>query len=188
MQQKTITLEQAVGIVREAHRKGQRVVMANGCFDLIHVGHVRYLESARAEGDLLLVALNSDASVRRLKGPERPVTGEKERAEILAAFGCVDYVFLFDDPTADRILERLRPDVHAKGTDYTAETVPERETVHAYGGRVAIVGDPKDHSSRGLISRLRSPDRAAASPNRPATSKHGDAPAAAPADRITRDS
>jgi rfaE bifunctional protein nucleotidyltransferase chain/domain len=153
----TITLDQAEGVVREAHRRGQTVVMANGCFDLIHVGHVRYLEGARAEGDLLLVAVNSDISVRGLKGPDRPVTPEAERVEILAAFSCVDYVFLFDDSTVDHILERLRPDVHAKGTDYTVENVPERETVRSYGGRVAIVGDSKEHSSRELISRLRAP-------------------------------
>ncbi len=157
MHPKTITLEQAGRIVQDAHAKGKTVVMANGCFDLIHVGHVRYLEGARAEGDLLIVAVNSDASVRSLKGPGRPVIPEDERAEIVSAFQSVDYVFFFDEPTVDRILRMLRPDVHAKGTDYTAETVPERETVRSYGGRVAIVGDPKDHSSRDLISRLHTP-------------------------------
>ena len=159
MHPKTITLEQAEGIVRDAHAKGLVVVLANGCFDLIHVGHVRYLEGARAEGDLLIVAVNSDASVRRLKGPARPVMPESERAEIVSAFASVDYVFLFDEPTVDGILRALKPDVHAKGTDYTTETVPERETVRAYGGRVAIVGDRKSRSSRDLISRLHGPDR-----------------------------
>lgn len=159
MHAKVVTLEHAAHIVDEAHRKGLVVVMANGCFDLIHVGHVRYLEGARAEGDLLLVAVNSDPSVRELKGPLRPVMSGEDRTEIVAAFECVDYVFLFDDRTLDGILARLRPDVHAKGTDYTTETVPERETVRAYGGRVAIVGDPKDRSSRDLISRLRVPLR-----------------------------
>lgn len=180
MHPKTITLEQAGRIVQEAHAEGKTVVMANGCFDLIHVGHVRYLEGARAEGDLLIVAINSDASIRRLKGPGRPVIPEDERAEIVSAFKPVDYVFLFDEPTVDRILRLLRPDVHAKGTDYTAETVPERETVREYGGRVAIVGDPKDHSSRDLISRLRPSPEATVGQRSPQTAVQGSDPPGRP--------
>ncbi len=130
------------------------VAFANGCFDLLHVGHVRYLQGARAEGDRLVVAVNSDASVRRLKGEGRPILNEKARAELVAALACVDYVVVFDDPTVDRLLTMLEPDVHCKGTDYTVDTVPERDTVRAYGGRVAIVGDPKDHSTRALLTKL----------------------------------
>jgi D-glycero-beta-D-manno-heptose 1-phosphate adenylyltransferase len=141
-------LKSLIGI---AQRNGKKVVFANGCFDLLHVGHVRYLQSARAEGDLLVVALNSDRSVRLLKGPGRPLQSEKARAEIMSSLECVDYVLIFEDLTVDGILKELRPDVHAKGTDYTPETVPERETVLSYGGGVAIVGDSKAHSTRDLI-------------------------------------
>ena len=130
------------------------MVFANGCFDLIHVGHIRYLQNARSLGDILILGINRDRSVRLLKGEGRPLQNEEERAEILASLECVDYVLLFDAPTVDAILERLRPDFHAKGTDYTAESVPERETVRAYGGSVAITGDPKDHSSRDLIKTI----------------------------------
>ena len=137
---------------------GRTIVFANGCFDLLHVGHVRYLEGARREGDVLVVAVNSDESVRRKKGAGRPVVPEHERAEILAALRCVDYVTVFGEPTADAILARLRPDVHAKGTDWRAEAVPEAPTVRAYGGRVAIVGDAKSRSSTGLAERLRDLD------------------------------
>ncbi|HQX81708.1 MAG TPA: adenylyltransferase/cytidyltransferase family protein [Vicinamibacterales bacterium] len=133
---------------------GMTVAFANGCFDLLHVGHVRYLQGARAEGDRLVVAVNSDSSVRRLKGEGRPILNEAARAELVAALACVNYVVVFDDPTVDRLLKMLKPDVHCKGTDYTVDTVPERETVRAYGGRVAIVGDPKDHSTRALLTRL----------------------------------
>jgi rfaE bifunctional protein nucleotidyltransferase chain/domain len=132
---------------------GRVVVLANGCFDLIHVGHVRYLEGARREGDVLVVAINSDASVRRNKGTSRPLQPEDERAEILAAFACVDYVTVFDEPTADDLLRALRPDVHAKGTDWRAEDVPEARTVREIGARVAIVGDRKTHSSTDLARR-----------------------------------
>ncbi len=145
-----------VGRLRaELRAEGKSMVFANGCFDLLHVGHIRYLQAARAEGDALLVAINGDRSVRRLKGPSRPVMPETERAEILCAFECVDWVIVFDDLTVDQLLWELRPDVHAKGTDYTPETVPERETVRSYGGRVAIVGDPKDHSTRDFLRKLR---------------------------------
>ncbi len=133
---------------------GMTVAFANGCFDLLHVGHVRYLQGARAEGDRLVVAVNSDSSVRRLKGEGRPILNEAARAELVAALACVNYVVVFDDPTVDRLLTMIKPDVHCKGTDYTVDTVPERETVRAYGGRVAIVGDPKDHSTRALLTKL----------------------------------
>ena len=133
---------------------GLRVVFANGCFDLIHVGHTRYLQSASALGDVLILGLNSDASVMALKGRGRPLQTQAERAEILASMECVDYVLLFDALTVDGILNELHPDIHAKGTDYTKESVPERETVRAYGGEVAIAGDPKDHSTRDLINTI----------------------------------
>ena len=141
--------------VRALKDRGGRVVFANGCFDLLHVGHDRYLEGARARGDHLLVAVNDDASIRRLKGPGRPVQPVEERMEILAALRCVDLVTRFAEGTVDALLRRLRPDVHAKGTDYTPETVPERATVLAYGGEIAIVGDPKDHSSSAILRALR---------------------------------
>lgn len=132
-----------------------RIAFANGAFDLLHVGHVRYLEGAKREGDRLVVAINSDASVRGLKGPNRPVLPESDRAELVAALRAVDYVVIFDEPTVTPLLELLKPDVHCKGTDYTVDTVPERDTVRAYGGRIAIVGDPKDHSTSDLLSRLK---------------------------------
>lgn len=142
-------------LIQQQKASGRTVVMANGCFDLLHVGHIRYLRAAREEGDFLLVAINGDESVRKLKGPERPLMNELERAEILAALECVDLITIFDDPTVDSLLQRLQPDVHAKGTDYTAESVPERATVLSYGGRIAIVGDPKDHSTRDYLAKIR---------------------------------
>jgi len=139
----------------DAHRKkGQRIVLTNGCFDLLHVGHTRYLSGAKAEGDVLVVAVNSDSGVRDLKGAGRPILPEKERAELVASLADVDYVLIFDEPNVEALLEFLRPDVHAKGTDYSLETVPERETAKRIGIRVAIVGDPKRHSTRALLSRL----------------------------------
>ena len=134
---------------------GKTVSFANGVFDLLHVGHVRYIEAAAAEGDRLIVAVNDDASVRKLKGEGRPILTAADRAELVAALRAVDYVVIFPEPTVGPLLELLKPDVHCKGTDYTAETVPERDVVKAYGGRVAIVGDPKDHSTRDLLSRIR---------------------------------
>ncbi len=134
--------------------QGKRLVLANGCFDLLHVGHVRYLRAARAFGDVLLVALNSDASVRRLKGPGRPLIPAAERAELVGALGAVDAVVVFDDDRADALIAWLRPDVHAKGTDYSEESVPERQAVLAVGGRVAIAGDPKAHATRDLIKTI----------------------------------
>jgi rfaE bifunctional protein nucleotidyltransferase chain/domain len=130
-------------------------VLANGCFDVLHVGHVRYLAGAAALGEVLVVAINADASVRALKGNGRPVMPAEERAELVAALCDIDYVTIFDSPTVEPILRVLRPDVHAKGTDYTLETVPERAIVAEYGGRVAIVGDPKDHSTTELLDRLK---------------------------------
>jgi rfaE bifunctional protein nucleotidyltransferase chain/domain len=141
-------------IVSQIQAEGRKVVFANGCFDLLHAGHIRYLQSARNLGDLLILGINSDACVAALKGSGRPLQPEAERAEILASLDCVDYVLLFDAPTVDGILEELKPDIHAKGTDYTEESVPERETVRAYGGRVAIVGDPKNHSTKDLIHTI----------------------------------
>jgi len=138
-----------------ARTKGLTIIFANGCFDPLHVGHVRYLQGAKALGDLLVVGLNSDRQVRDLKGTGRPLVSEQQRAEIVAALEAVDFVTIFDDPTVESLLLELRPDVHAKGTDYTEETVPEREVVRSYGGKVAIVGDPKDHSSTDLIQRFR---------------------------------
>jgi len=148
------SLEELETLLTEEKARGRVVVMANGCFDVLHVGHVRYLEAARDHGDLLVVAINSDESVRRLKGPGRPLIPQRERLELVAALEAVDYVFLFDDPTLDRILLKLKPHIQAKGTDYTEESVPERETVLSYGGRVVICGDPKDHSSSELMKRL----------------------------------
>jgi len=149
-----IGLSEAVGLVSSLRAQGKRIVLANGCFDLLHVGHVRYLQGARALGDALLVALNSDASVRRLKGPGRPVMPADERAELVGALGGVDAVLVFDEDRADALIAALRPDVHAKGTDYDVETVPERDTVRAAGGRVAIAGDAKTHATRDLIRTI----------------------------------
>ena len=135
-------------------QKGRRIVLANGVFDLLHVGHLRYLEAARALGDVLVVALNSDASVRRLKGQGRPIMSAAERAELVGALRHVDAVVVFEEDTVNRLVGALRPDVQAKGTDYTEATVPERAAVLAAGGRVAIAGDPKDHSTRDLIRAI----------------------------------
>ena len=136
---------------------GLTVAFANGGFDLLHVGHIRYLEAARQEADRLIVAVNDDRSIQALKGAARPVLPEADRAELVAALRAVDYVVIFPEPTVTPLLELLRPDVHCKGTDYTVETVPERDTVRAYGGRIAIVGDPKDHSTTDLLARLQHP-------------------------------
>jgi rfaE bifunctional protein nucleotidyltransferase chain/domain len=139
----------------EIERRSQdKIVLANGCFDLFHVGHIRYLAGAKALGDILIVGLNSDEQVRKLKGQNRPFMPENERAEIVSAFRFVDYVTIFPEPTVTELLRAIRPDFHAKGTDYTPETVPEREIVREFGGQVAIVGDPKDHSSTELIERV----------------------------------
>ncbi|HJY87445.1 MAG TPA: adenylyltransferase/cytidyltransferase family protein [Candidatus Acidoferrales bacterium] len=140
----------------EEHRKrAERIVLANGCFDLLHVGHIRYLEGARREGDVLVVGVNSDRSERALKGGDRPILLEQARAELVAALKVVDYVLIFDEPDVAALFIALRPDVHAKGTDYTVETVPERELAVRLGVRLAIVGDPKRHSTRDLLTRAR---------------------------------
>ncbi len=139
----------------EHKRRGQRVVLANGCFDTLHVGHVRYLDGARREGDVLVVGVNADSSVCNLKGSGRPILGENARAQLVGALRCVDYVVLFAEPNVEALLGELRPHVHAKGTDYTAETVPERAVAARLGIRVAIVGDPKDHSTRELLESIR---------------------------------
>jgi rfaE bifunctional protein nucleotidyltransferase chain/domain len=141
--------------VAEWRRAGQPIVLANGCFDLLHVGHIRYLRGAKALGGKLVVAMNSDRSVRQIKGEGRPFMPASERAEIVAALSDVDAVVIFDEPDVRALIREIRPDVQAKGTDYTRENVPEREEVLAYGGRIEIVGDPKDHSTTTLLSQLR---------------------------------
>lgn len=152
---KLCTLDDAKQRVAAARAENKSVAFANGCFDVLHVGHIRYLQGAREEGDLLVVGINGDESVRRLKGPDRPVMPEGDRAQLVAGLRCVDLVVVFHEDDVARLLLELRPDVHCKGTDYTPETVPEREVVRSYGGRVAIVGDPKDHDTRALLARLR---------------------------------
>ncbi len=147
--------DELISLVQEARRTGARIILANGCFDILHAGHVRYLAGAKELGDLLVVAVNSDQQVEALKGPGRPVMSESDRAEIIASLEVVDFVTIFTEPTVEALLLALKPDVHAKGTDYTEETVPEREVVRSYGGRVAIVGDPKEHSTSELLSRSR---------------------------------
>jgi len=146
-----LDLDAAVRLAGQWRREGKRLVLANGCFDLLHVGHVRYLEGARRLGDVLLVGINSDRSVTRLKGPGRPIMTAEERAELVGSLAAVDGVVIFDEDTADALVRALRPSVHAKGTDYTAESVPEGAAVREAGGRVAIAGDPKQHATRDLI-------------------------------------
>ena len=149
-----LTESELVAAIARDRAAGHTIAFANGCFDLLHVGHVRYLQASAAEADRLVVAVNDDRSVASLKGPGRPVLRADERAELVAAVRGVDYVVVFDDATVERLLVRLRPDVHCKGTDYTVETVPERAVVQSYGGRTAIVGDAKRHSTRDLLIRL----------------------------------
>ena len=144
-----------VARVSDDRRQGLTHAFANGCFDLLHVGHVRYLQAAAREADRLIVAVNDDHMVRALKGAHRPVLAAADRAELVAALRGVSYVLIFSEPTVTPLLEVLKPDVHCKGTDYTVDTVPERATVRAYGGRIAIVGDPKDHSTRDLLARIK---------------------------------
>ena len=142
-------LEELPGLLKD-----RKVVLANGCFDILHVGHVRYLEAARALGDVLVVAVNSDRSVRSIKDPGRPILDETERVSLISALRCVDHVILFDERDVRRVIDVLKPAVHAKGTDYTEESVPERQQVLAYGGSVRITGDPKDHSTRNIIDSI----------------------------------
>jgi len=144
-------------LIAAARKAGRRIVFANGCFDVLHVGHVRYLEAAKALGDLLIVAINSDAQARRLKGEGRPLIPQDQRAEMVSALAAVDFVIIFEEPTVTELLLALKPDIHAKGTDYTEDTVPERDVVRSYGGRVAIAGDPKDHSSSQMIEKVNGP-------------------------------
>lgn len=138
-----------------ARARGSKIVLANGCFDLLHVGHIRYLAAAKAFGDVLVVGVNSDRQTRALKGEGRPFVSEDERAELVAAIRCVDLVTIFDEPTVEELIRALRPDIHAKGTDYTTKTVPERDIVRQCGGTVVIVGDPKEHSSTDMIDAVR---------------------------------
>ncbi len=152
---KILSLDDLRTQTADARAKGKRIVFANGCFDTLHVGHVRYLQGARNEGDILVVGVNSDESVRRLKGPGRPVLDELARAQLVAAVRAVDYVIIFSDPNVENLLRAIRPAVHAKGTDYTTDTVPEREVAQRLGIRVAIVGDPKDHSTGALLRAIR---------------------------------
>ena len=149
-----VSESELVDAVARDRAAGRTIAFANGCFDLLHVGHVRYLKGAAKEGDRLVVAVNDDRSVAALKGPGRPVLAAADRAELVAAFGGVDYVVLFGDTNVERLLTLLKPDVHCKGTDYTVDTVPEHAVVQAYGGRTAIVGDAKRHSTRDLLARL----------------------------------
>jgi rfaE bifunctional protein nucleotidyltransferase chain/domain len=149
-----VSQSQLIDAVARERAHGRTIVLANGCFDLLHVGHVRYLQAAAAEGDRLVVAVNDDLSASALKGPGRPVIPASDRAELVAGLRGVDYVVVFSGPTVEPVIRRIRPDVHCKGTDYTVDTVPERAAVHAYGGRTAIVGDAKEHSTRALVARL----------------------------------
>lgn len=154
MMGKVVTEAELIDAVAGERAAGRTVAFANGCFDLLHVGHVRYLQGAAAEADRLIVAVNTDASVGALKGPNRPILPEHDRAELVAAVRGVDFVVLFSDPDVERLLLLLKPDVHCKGTDYTVDSVPERAVVVSYGGRTAIVGDPKQHNTRDLIARI----------------------------------
>ncbi|MDX6304555.1 MAG: D-glycero-beta-D-manno-heptose 1-phosphate adenylyltransferase [Blastocatellia bacterium] len=151
-----IERDELIKLVEAERLSGKRIVFANGCFDVLHVGHVRYLEAARALGDLLIVGVNSDEQARRLKGEGRPLVPQDQRAEIISSIAAVDRVTIFSEPTVTELLLALKPDIHAKGTDYTEDSVPERDVVRSYGGRVAIVGDPKDHSSSEMIETVSS--------------------------------
>src|SRR5271154_6857014 len=155
--EKILSREGLHDILEEHRRAGRKIVFANGVFDLLHAGHVRYLQAARSEGDVLVVGVNSDSSTRKLKGEGRPVLTERARAGLVAALACVDYVVIFDELDVKPLLREFQPDVHAKGTDYTAESVPESDLAALLGIRVAIVGDPKEHSTRDLLTRLRRP-------------------------------
>ena len=151
--------EELVECVTDARTNGSKIVLANGCFDLLHVGHIRYLAGAKELGDVLVVGINSDRQAHALKGEGRPFMPENERAELIAALKCVDFVTVFDEPTVEQLIRDIRPDIHAKGTDYTTDTVPERDIIREVGGRVAIVGDPKNHSSTELIGKTRDRSR-----------------------------
>lgn len=154
-----LTRSEVIACANEERSRGSKIILANGCFDIIHAGHIRYLAGAKELGGFLIVGLNSDAQVGMLKGDGRPYINERERAEIISSLRFVDAVTIFEEPTVNELIDAIRPDIHAKGTDYTTETVPERERVRGYGGRVAIVGDPKDHSSTDLIKAVRNADK-----------------------------
>ena len=154
MIKKVCSLNKLPNLVRKLKKDNKKVVFANGCFDVLHVGHIRYLEGAKSLGDILIVGINSDKSELQLKGTGRPVMPEEDRIEIVAALKCVDYVVPFSDLTVENLLRTIKPAIHAKGTDYTAETVPERDIVLSYGGQVAITGDRKDHSTTDIISKI----------------------------------
>ena len=154
MREKIIPRTQIPALGERLRRERRRIVFANGCFDILHVGHIRYLQGAKNQGDVLVVGVNSDRTVHQLKGPGRPLLKAGARAELVAALESVDYVVIFDDPTAAEVLRDLRPHVHCKGTDYTEATVPEREVMESLGGTVRIVGDPKDHSTREVLSEI----------------------------------
>jgi rfaE bifunctional protein nucleotidyltransferase chain/domain len=153
-QSRVLNRSELITVVETARKDGRRIVFANGCFDVLHVGHVRYLEAAKELGDLLVVGVNSDDQSRKLKGAGRPLLSQDQRAEIIASLEAVDFVTIFEEPTVEQLLLALKPDIHAKGTDYTEESVPERDVVRSYGGRVAIVGDPKNHSSSEMIEKV----------------------------------
>ncbi|MGV3619322.1 MAG: adenylyltransferase/cytidyltransferase family protein [Archangium sp.] len=150
-----MTLDDAKKQVEQWRSEGLTVALANGVFDLLHVGHLRYLEDAKKLADRLIVAVNSDSSTRAYKGPSRPIIPEDERAELLRALRCTDFVFLFSEPDVRLVIRTLKPDVHVKGTDYTPDTIPEKAEVEAYGGRVAVAGDPKNHSTTALVGKLK---------------------------------
>ncbi|MFC1850750.1 adenylyltransferase/cytidyltransferase family protein [candidate division CSSED10-310 bacterium] len=154
MQNKIVSLEQMDTILQQAKSAGKRIVFTNGCFDLLHVGHLRSLTEAKNIGDILIVGLNDDQSVSHLKGPGRPLFPDFERAELVAGFECVDFVVIFSGETVAELLQRFKPHVHAKGTDYTQDTVPERAVVQSYGGQIAITGDPKMHSSSDVLTEI----------------------------------
>ena len=151
---RVVSREQLAEAVARERAQGRTIALANGCFDLLHVGHVRYLRACSKEADRLVVAVNDDASARTLKGPGRPINLGVDRAELVAGLRGVDYVVLFSETTVEPLLKLVKPDVHCKGTDYTVDTVPERAVVSAYGGRTAIVGDAKEHSTRDVVARL----------------------------------
>lgn len=153
---KLYTLSQLTRIIQEHKKRGQKVVLANGCFDLIHIGHIRYLKESKKKGDILVLALNSDSSIRKLKGEGRPILNQEERADIASSFYFIDYITFFDEPNVEKVLLALKPDIHAKGSDYTEETVPEKETVKGYGGTIAITGGPKIKSTSQLIKEIAS--------------------------------
>lgn len=159
MDKKFFPLDQLKSVISELRKKNKTIALANGGFDLLHIGHIRYLEAARKQADILVVALNSDRSLQHLKGPKRPIINEGGRVKMLAALSCVDFVTLFNENRVDRVLSTLKPDFHCKGSDYTEETVPERETVRSYGGRIVIVGGAKVKSTSDIVRHIKQLDK-----------------------------